>query len=74
MGVKRICSEMQGMPLNDPILSEPNGASVQIVLENSIASRVLRHVNALGSVLNKNYSRLQAEDFGLGLDLVFLPE
>lgn len=46
-GVKRIYTEMQEMFLNDPIFSEPNGTSVQMVLENSITSRILRHQDTL---------------------------
>jgi len=41
-GVQRIYDEMASFFLNDPIFEEPNDASVQLTLENSATSRVLR--------------------------------
>ncbi len=46
-GVKRIYDEMQALFLNAPTFSEPNGAAVRMVLENSITSRVLRHGDSM---------------------------
>ena len=46
-GVQRIYDEMAGFFLNEPIFEEPNDASVQLTLENSITSRVLRREDAL---------------------------
>lgn len=46
-GVQRIYDEMASFFLNDPIFEEPNDASVQLTLENSITSRVLRRQDAL---------------------------
>lgn len=39
--------------LNDPIFEEPNDASVQLTLENSITSRVLRRQDALSSSIGQ---------------------
>jgi ATP-dependent DNA helicase RecG len=52
-GVKRIYSEMQRMFLKDPVWSEPSGASVQMVLENSITSRVLRTRDTMENALGQ---------------------
>ena len=46
-GVQRIYDEMASFFLNEPIFEEPNDASVQLTLENSITSRVLRREDAL---------------------------
>lgn len=46
-GVQRIYDEMASFFLNDPIFSEPNASSVQLTLENSITSRVLRQQDAI---------------------------
>ena len=46
-GVQRIYDEMASFFLNEPIFEEPNDASVQLTLENSITSRVLRRQDAL---------------------------
>ena len=46
-GVQRIYDEMASFFLNDPVFSEPNDASVQLTLENSITSRVLRQHDAM---------------------------
>lgn len=46
-GVQRIYDEMASFFLNDPIFEEPNDASVQLTLENSATSRVLRQFDTL---------------------------
>lgn len=46
-GVQRIYDEMASVFLNDPIFEEPNDASVQLTLENSATSRVLRQIDTL---------------------------
>ena len=46
-GVQRIYDEMASYFLNDPIFEEPNDASVQLTLENSATSRVLRQYDTL---------------------------
>lgn len=46
-GVQRIYTEMQSAFLNDPVYSEPEHAKVQLTLENSITSRVLRNNDSL---------------------------
>ena len=46
-GVKRIYTEMQGLLLNDPVFSEPDGTKVQLTLENNIVARTLRQRDAL---------------------------
>ena len=48
-GVQRIYDEMAEFFLNEPTFEEPNDASVQLTLENSITSRVLRSQDALTS-------------------------
>lgn len=48
-GVQRIYDEMASFFLNEPIFEEPNDASVQLTLENSITSRVLRRQDSLAS-------------------------
>ena len=45
--MQRIYDEMANFFLSDPIFEEPNDASVQLTLENSITSRVLRREDAL---------------------------
>lgn len=52
-GVQRIYTDMQRMFLNEPIYSEPDGAKVQLTLENSITSRVLRNQDSLESRISK---------------------
>lgn len=46
-GVPRIYSEMQSMLLKDPTYSEPDGAKVQLTLENNIVARTVRRHEAL---------------------------
>lgn len=46
-GVQRIYDEMASFFLNDPLFEEPNDASVQLTLENSATSRVLRQFDTL---------------------------
>lgn len=46
-GVQRIYDEMANFFLNDPVFEEPNDASVQLTLENSATSRVLRQIDTL---------------------------
>lgn len=46
-GVQRIYTDMQEMFLKEPIYSEPDGSKVQLVLENSITSRMLRTEDSL---------------------------
>lgn len=48
-GVPRIYSEMREMLLKAPVYSEPDGARVQLTLENSIAVRVQRSAEAPGA-------------------------
>ena len=52
-GVQRIYDEMQGFFLHGPIFSEPNDASVMLILENSITSRVMRRDDALAGDLGQ---------------------
>lgn len=52
-GVQRIYDEMANYFLNDPIFEEPNDASVQLTLENSITSRILRRQDALSSSIGQ---------------------
>ena len=40
--------------LNDPIFAEPNDASVQLTLENSATSRVLRQFDTLEASVGQN--------------------
>ena len=53
-GVQRIYDEMARLFLNDPLFEEPNDASVQLTLENSITSRVLRQQDALEGVVGQD--------------------
>lgn len=53
-GVPRIYSEMQGMLLKDPSFSEPDGAKVQLTLENNIVARTARRREALGDRLSED--------------------
>lgn len=46
-GVKRIYTEMQNSLLNDPVYTEPDGARVQLTLENNIVARSVRRSEAL---------------------------
>ena len=46
-GVKRIYTEMQNFLLNDPVYTEPDGARVQLTLENNIVARTVRRSEAL---------------------------
>lgn len=46
-GVKRIYTEMQNSLLNDPVYTEPDGARVQLTLENNIVARTVRRSEAL---------------------------
>lgn len=52
-GVQRIYTDMQGMYLKDPVYSEPQHAKVQLTLENSITSRVLRNRDSLEQRVSK---------------------
>ena len=45
-GVKRIYTEMQNFLLNDPVYTEPDGARVQLTLENNIVARTVRRSEA----------------------------
>ncbi len=53
-GVQRIYDEMASFFLNDPIFEEPNNASVQLTLENSATSRVLRQFDSLEASLGQD--------------------
>ena len=53
-GVQRIYDEMVGFFLNEPTFEEPNDASVQLTLENSITSRVLRRQDAIASGIGQD--------------------
>lgn len=53
-GVQRIYDEMASFFLNDPVFSEPNDASVQLMLENSITSRILRQQDAMTSTIGQS--------------------
>lgn len=46
-GVQRIYDEMASFSLKEPTYSEPNNASVRLVLENSATSRVLRRADSI---------------------------
>ncbi|MBB2955728.1 hypothetical protein FHX77_001157 [Bifidobacterium commune] len=46
-GVQRIYTEMQSAFLKDPVYSEPEHVKVQLTLENSITSRLLRNNDSL---------------------------
>lgn len=52
-GVQRIYNEMQEMFLKEPIYSEPGGSKVQLVLENSITSRMLRTEDSMEQRISK---------------------
>lgn len=53
-GVQRIYDEMASFFLNDPIFKEPSDASVQLTLENSLTSRMLRQQDALMSDIGQD--------------------
>ena len=53
-GVQRIYDEMADFFLNEPTFEEPNDASVQLTLENSITSRVLRRQDSLVSSIGND--------------------
>ena len=53
-GVQRIYDEMASYFLNDPIYEEPNNASVQLTLENSATSRVLRQFDTLEASIGQD--------------------
>lgn len=53
-GVQRIYDEMASFFLNDPIFEEPNDTSVQLTLENSATSRVLRQFDTLEAVVGQD--------------------
>lgn len=48
-GVERIYTEMQSMFLKEPVFTEPEGAKVQLALENNIVTRSMRQRAALDS-------------------------
>lgn len=52
-GVQRIYDEMADFFLREPTFSEPNGSSVQLTLENSATSRVLRREDSIASDFDK---------------------
>lgn len=52
-GVQRIYDEMANFFLSEPVFEEPNDASVQLTLENSITSRVLRYKDALAGSMGQ---------------------
>ena len=53
-GVQRIYDEMAGFFLNEPTFEEPNDASVQLTLENSATSRVLRRFDTLETSVGRD--------------------
>lgn len=52
-GVQRIYDEMADFFLREPTFSEPNGSSVQLTLENSATSRILRREDSIASDFGK---------------------
>lgn len=53
-GVQRIYDEMASFFLNDPTFEEPNNASVQLTLENSATSRVLRQFDSMEASIGQD--------------------
>ena len=53
-GVQRIYDEMADYFLKDPTFSEPNEISVQLTLENSITSRVLRQTDSIVDAIGED--------------------
>ena len=52
-GVQRIYDEMADFFLRESTFSEPNGSSVQLTLENSATSRILRRKDSIASDFGK---------------------
>lgn len=61
-GVNRIYDEMQSHFLQKPQYSEPNDSAVQLVLENSIATRNMRVANQLETLLAEQWEDLSKEE------------
>lgn len=53
-GVQRIYDEMASFFLNDPVFEEPNNSSVQLTLENSATSRMLRRFDSAAESIGRD--------------------
>ena len=61
-GVKRIYTDMESFFLDPPVFSEPNGNTVLLTLNNNIAMRSVRRMEALESISTADWAKLKPLD------------